>query len=236
MSSCNGGQLPLASALLRPGVRGPFLADEALDTFIYTALGRGESRAAIESALGEAGWAPDQIADGMRKFSDVEFPVPVPRPRVYLSARDAFQYLLVYFMLYLFVYNLGSLYFGLIDLWLPDNIAYAASGNATQVRWATAAILISYPVFLFLSWRLHGQVGKDASARNSAVRRWLTYLTLFIASAAIVVDLIYLVFSFLSGGLTGRFLLKSLVVAVLAGATFGYYAHLLRQDARVLQS
>lgn len=200
------------------------------------ALGRGESRGSIRAALDEAGWAPEQIDEGLRRFAEVEFPVPVPRPRVYLSARDAFQYLLVYFMLYLFVYNLGSLYFGLIELWLPDNIAYATSGHAARVRWATAAILISYPVFLFLSWRLHLQIADDASARNSAVRRWLTYLTLFLASAVIVVDLIFLVFNFLSGELTVRFLLKSLAVAVLASATFGYYAYLLRQDNRVLQS
>jgi hypothetical protein len=44
-----------------------------------------------------------------------------------------------------------------------------------------------------------------------------------------------LVFSLLSGELTLRFVLKVLIVAVIAGAGFGYYMASLRADDRALE-
>ncbi len=71
---------------------------------------------------------------------------------------------------------------------------------------------------------------RNPGQRISPVRRWLTYLTLFVASASIVGDLISLVVRFLSGDLTLRFGLKILVVAVLAGSVLYYYLQDLRRD------
>jgi len=76
------------------------------------------------------------------------------------------------------------------------------------------------------------QVGRDPVKRASPVRKWLTYLTLFIAATVLIGDLITLVYNALGGELTTRFLLKVLTVAVIAGGTFGYYLWDLRQDER----
>jgi uncharacterized membrane protein YraQ (UPF0718 family) len=69
-------------------------------------------------------------------------------------------------------------------------------------------------------------------ARLSPVRRWLTYLTLFLASTALVCDTITLVYHLLGGEITLRFLLKVLVVAAIAGAIFGYYLSDLRRGEK----
>jgi hypothetical protein len=67
------------------------------------------------------------------------------------------------------------------------------------------------------------------------VRKWLTYLTLLIAAGVIVGDFISLVFSMLSGELTLRFLLKTAVVAAIAGAGFGYFTWVTRVDDQALE-
>ena len=66
----------------------------------------------------------------------------------------------------------------------------------------------------------------------SAVRRWLTYLTLFVAAAVLVGDMIALVYNLLGGELTLRFVLKVLVAAVIAGTIFGYYLMDLRREEK----
>jgi uncharacterized membrane protein len=75
---------------------------------------------------------------------------------------------------------------------------------------------------------------KDADKRASKIRKWLTYLTLFIAAGIIIGDLIALVFNLLAGDLTLRFLLKVLVVGGISGTIFGYYLSELRKDEKTV--
>ncbi len=52
-----------------------------LQSFVREALAAGISRAEIQSALREAGWREDEIAQELLRFAEVAFPLPVPRPR-----------------------------------------------------------------------------------------------------------------------------------------------------------
>jgi hypothetical protein len=76
------------------------------------------------------------------------------------------------------------------------------------------------------------QIDLNPFKRLSPARRWLTYLTLFIASAALLGDTTTLIFNLLGGDLTIRFLLKVLVVAVIAGSAFTYYLLDLRKEEK----
>jgi hypothetical protein len=58
----------------------------------------------------------------------------------------------------------------------------------------------------------------------------LTYITLFVAAGVLIGDLISLVFNFLGGELTVRFVLKVLTVGVIAGTIFGHYLWDLRKE------
>jgi hypothetical protein len=77
-------------------------------------------------------------------------------------------------------------------------------------------------------------VRRDPARRASKVRRQLTYLTLFIAAAFIIGDLIALLDDLLGGELTLRFVLKVVTVAVIAAGLFLYYLRDLRMLDRDL--
>jgi hypothetical protein len=91
-------------------------------------------------------------------------------------------------------------------------------------------VVISFPLFLLLTVRLDRELRSDPAKRASRVRKWLTYLTLFLAAGFLTGDLVALVYHFLSGELTIRFLLKVLVVGAIAGMAFGYYLRDLRKE------
>lgn len=203
-----------------------------LDRFVREALVQGQSRAAITAALAQAGWTTDQTRGVLDGYADVPFPVPVPRPQASLSAREAFAYLVLFATLYFSAWHLGSLQFDLIDHAWPDiavDLAYRGPSDSS-VRMSIAALLIGFPVFVFVARRVAGDVARHPIKRLSPVRRWLTYLTLFIATTVLVGDMTTLLYYLLGGELTVRFLLKVCVVAFIAGGTFGYYLWDLRRE------
>jgi len=209
--------------------------NEELLSFVKDALARGQSRQSIEDALLQAGWKADQVEHALGSFAQVEsFPIPVPRPRLYLSAREAFIYLVLFTTLYLTTFNLGRLIFQFINIGLPDPAAYYDFVNSAHhaIRFSVASLIIAFPIFLYLSLLIGRSIKRDPSKRASKVRKWLTYMTLFVAAAIIIGDLTWLVYSFLGGALNLSFALKVVTVGVIAGGIFGYYLWDLRQEER----
>lgn len=211
------------------------MTDATLLSFVEESLRSGASKVDIERVLIEAGWSKDQVISALGAYSSVDFPIPVPRPKSQLSARDAFMYLVMFGMLYVIAYNFGNLLFQFINLAFPDPLV-EEYGDFTgrKIRWATSSLVVAFPVFLFVAGRISKSIAKDPTQRTSGVRKWLTYLTLSVAACIIVGDLIYLLNSLLSGELTVRFVLKSLTVGLVAGAVFGYYLWAMRTDDEAL--
>jgi hypothetical protein len=206
--------------------------EEPLAVFVRESLLRGQTRDAIASALRAAGWPDDEVRKAVDAFAEVDFPVPVPRRRPYLSAREAFLYLVLFLTLYVSAVSLGALAFELIDRTFPDALeeAWARARSLSTIRWSTAALMIAFPAYLLFARSSLRSFAADPDKRQSRVRKWLTYLTLFVAAAVILVDLITLVFNVLEGELTRRFLLKVAAAAAIAGTVFGYYLWELRRD------
>lgn len=209
-------------------------AAQELELFVREALARGASKEEVASALEAAGWDSAQVQGALEAWADVPFVVPVPRPRSYLSAREAFLYLLMFATLYLSAWHVGSLLFGLINLAFPDPAdgEFARSTISGAMRWSIAGVVIAFPVFVIVARGLGRELAASPVRRLSAVRRWLTYLTLFLAASVLIGDMIVLVYNLLGGGLSARFLLKVLVVAVIAGTGFGWYLQELRREER----
>ncbi len=203
-----------------------------IDTFVREALGQGIPRERIRGTLAEAGWRADEIDGALARWAQADFPIPVPQRRPYLSAREAFLYLVLFATLYVVAFNVGSVLFALIEWRWPD-AALGAGGRlqfAARARFATASLVTALPIFLFVS-RLVGQaIARDPEKRGSRIRKWLTYLTLFLAVLVLIGDLIALVSGVLSGELGTRFLLKVAVVFAIAGIVFGHYLGDLRRE------
>ena len=194
-----------------------------LELFVRTALEKGSQKSDIEQCLQQAGWPDAQIKNALGQFADIAFPVPVPKPRPYLSAREAFQYLLLFTTLYLSAYYLGSMLFSFVDLAFHDPTVWSWQSSEDSIRLATSFLVVAFPIFLFMSQRIHKEMARNPVKRLSVIRRWLTYLTLFITAGFVIGDLVTLVYKVLDGELTMRFILKVLIVGVIAGSIFCFY-------------
>jgi hypothetical protein len=202
------------------------MADKTLVEFVKESLERGQTRSAIIAALTKAGWRRAEVDSALETYSEVDFPVAVPRPQPYLSAREAFFYLLFFILLGIVSFSLGSLLFALIEYGFPDKASengYRVIRLESQVRSGISGLLVATPVFLWLGYILRGARQRNPQLQRSRIRKWLTYISLVVAGCTLVGDGISLVYNFLGGDLTTRFLLKSLVVAVIAGAIFTYF-------------
>ncbi len=203
-----------------------------LDTFIRDALAQGVSRDRIRAALAASGWRPDEVESALGRWAETDFPLPVPQRRPYLSAREAFLYLVLFATLYVVAFNVGSVLFALIEWRWPD-AAMAAGGRlqfAARARFATASLVTAFPIFLFVSRLVGRAIARDPEKRGSRIRKWLTYLTLFLAALVLIGDLIALVSGVLAGELGARFLIKVAVVFAIAGIVFGHYLGDLRRE------
>lgn len=209
-------------------------ATRELELFVRDALAGGASKDEIAAALAAAAWPAEQVRSALDAYADVPFRVPVPKPQPYLSAREAFLYLVLFASLYVAAWHLGSLLFDLINQAFPDpaDPQYRVQAFGSSIRWSTASVIIAFPVFLFVARHLARELARNPVKRLSAVRRWLTYLTLFLAAVVLVGDMITLVYNMLGGELTVRFVLKVLVAAAIAGSIFGWYLVDLRREER----
>lgn len=149
------------------------------------------------------------------------------------AAKDVFSYLLMIIMLYMGVVSFVGLLWQYIEIKFPDSLNYTFGGASSGIRGAISVLLIVWPMMILMSWL----IGKDLHAfpekKDSWIRKWLLYLTLFLSAMTIVIDLITLTNSFLSGEITARFILKVVVVLVVALSVFTYYFWELRKDVTV---
>lgn len=209
------------------------LSMSSLKSFITHARSKGMDHATIRLLLLSSGWKERDIINAMSEES-LEMPVPMPQDGG--SARDAFLHLLTFTALYSTVISGMALLFQYINRALPDPAlgeSYINNTDYSFIRWLLAVLLVSFPLLGFLWRTLHREFVANPEKLTSGVRRWLTYLTLFVTACAIIGDLIALVFSLLQGEFTLRFFLKVLVVAVLTGVPFGYYFSVLRMQPDV---
>ncbi|OGE84150.1 MAG: hypothetical protein A3B23_00935 [Candidatus Colwellbacteria bacterium RIFCSPLOWO2_01_FULL_48_10] len=148
--------------------------------------------------------------------------------RIKSAPKDVFVYLLSIATLYTATINFITLIFGYIDIYFPNTLDYYGARNLGSIRWSIASIIIVFPVYLLTSWLINRDIKKEPARGEIKIRKWLIYLTLFIAAVVVIGDLITIIYNFLEGDLTARFALKTLAVLIVALAIFGYYIWELR--------
>ncbi|HTH17070.1 MAG TPA: DUF5671 domain-containing protein [Magnetospirillum sp.] len=204
-----------------------------LSVFVRDSLAAGLERPRIMEALRSAGWSEPDIEAALANFADVSFPFPVPRPKPYLSTREVFLYLLMFSALYACAWNLGSLLFHFIERAFPDPAEGSYRRNfGDAVRMNISALVVFLPLFVTTFRITAKEIDADPTKSRSRPRKWLTYLTLFVASCAVAGDLVALVYNVLGGEYGIRFLLKVATVAVIAGGIFTYFLSEMRRDEK----
>ncbi len=207
---------------------------DELNDFVRDSLNRGSSRDEIREVLLDAGWSEAQVVSAIAGFAETDFGIAVPRPRPSLSAREAFEYLVLFGTLYLGAFSLGQLLFQFINLGLPDPLWPRAQfiGMREIIRWSISTLVVATPVFLCTARIKSRELQASPVKRASPVRRWLTYLTLAVAGSVLIGDGTSLVYNLLGGDTTTRFLLKTAVVGLIAGTAFLYFLSDLRSDEK----
>jgi len=138
--------------------------------------------------------------------------------------RDVFLHLLAIVALYWSSISFTTLLWQFINYFFQNNLdSFYYESFAGYVRFAVSSLFIVFPVFILVSWFLNKIYKTESEVRESKIRKWLIYFTLFVASLVIIGDLITVVNYFLGGEIAIKFVLKSLVIFLVAGTVFGYY-------------
>ena len=89
--------------------------------------------------------------------------------------------------LYTSAFALGQIFFTAIDRAFPDvTNPQSTSQFRDSLRWALANLIVAFPIFAGLAVSTQRAIARDPARRASRVRKWLTYLTLFLGAAAII--------------------------------------------------
>lgn len=140
------------------------------------------------------------------------------------TPRDVFLQLLSIITLYISVISFIALIFQYVNTLLPDQLDFFSFTNSFNIiRRSLASLIVAWPVYIFISWLIGKDYVNSPAKRDIKIRKWLLYLTLFVAAITIIIDLISLIFNFLGGDLTLAFLLKVLTILIVTSAVFGYY-------------
>lgn len=206
--------------------------DPKLTAFIDHARQKGLDATAIFMLLRSAGWKEKQIAAALAAH---ELAMPIPQRGGMGSARDAFLHLVAFTALYASAISLIMLLFTYIEFWFPDAemraSSYEVEAALSSIRAQLATLLVSYPLFLFAWSYLLREVRRNPEKARSGVRRWLSFLSLFVGAVTIMTDLICVVYYLVEGDLTVRFLSKVLALFVITGVIFLYLSLVLRSES-----
>ena len=138
------------------------------------------------------------------------------------SPKDVFMHILSIATLYFSVGAFIALVFALINVGFPDPLESYYNPGST-LRWSISLLVVLFPVFIWSNRKIHQDILEEPVKKDYRVRKWLTHLTLFLAGALVIGDLVVLINTFLGGELTVRFTLKALTILIVASGIFGYY-------------
>jgi len=139
------------------------------------------------------------------------------------SAKDFFINLGAVVALGFFVGNLINLLFTIINKSFPLT---TGSGyyESSSISFPVASLIIFFPVYVLLMYLLEKGYALEPEKRSVGIRKWLTYITLFISGFALAGDLVTVLYYFIDGrDITIGFILKALSILIISLSIFFYY-------------
>ncbi|HET8580998.1 MAG TPA: DUF5671 domain-containing protein [Candidatus Paceibacterota bacterium] len=144
-----------------------------------------------------------------------------------VTPKDFFLWAGAMIALYVSVFSFLALMFQYINRAFPDITSAYVDPYSTLIRFSIASLLVLFPTFLGLSALIRRDILAEPAKKDLWVRRWALTLTLFIAGVTVAIDLVTLVNTYLGGEVTIRFVLKVLIVLLVAiGGFLHFFADL----------
>jgi hypothetical protein len=145
------------------------------------------------------------------------------RPKA--TPKDFFLWAGAMITLYASAFAFVALMFDYLNYAFPDTLNYYgyADPYSGSISYEMATLIVLLPLFLILMRAIRHDIAQDSVRADIWVRRWALYLTLFVAGATVAGDLITLIMYFLNGDTSVRFLLKVLVILLVAGGGFLHF-------------
>jgi uncharacterized protein DUF5671 len=137
------------------------------------------------------------------------------------APRDVFTYLLTAIALYISAAGVILIVWGLADYWFPG--FDSAADLTDNIRGGISMAVVAFPIFVYLNKVARARIRSGETNPDSRLRQAFIYLNLFIAAVVVMVDLMVVIYDFLSGDLTPRFLMKAGGLVVVAVLVFSYY-------------
>ncbi|MBV9349475.1 MAG: hypothetical protein JO026_01875 [Patescibacteria group bacterium] len=137
--------------------------------------------------------------------------------------KEFFLWLGTVLSFYVSVISLLNLFFNYINRAYPDALAGYGDPYSSSTRFSIAALVVLFPLFLVLMRLIRKDIAAHPEKRDLWVRKWALGFTLFIAGITMATDLVLLLNAYLNGEVTARFILKALVVFLVAGAAFLHF-------------
>lgn len=120
-----------------------------------------------------------------------------------------------------------ALIFDYINHAFPNPVQYGYNyydPYSSSISYETASLIVLTPVALILMRLIRRNMANDPTRKEIWVRRWALFLTIFVAGATFIIDLIVLLNAYLQGeDLTVGFLLKVLTVLLVAALGFMHF-------------
>ncbi len=141
-----------------------------------------------------------------------------------VSAKDFFLWVGAMATLYWSVVSFLILIFEYINRLFPDPLtSLYTDPYSANIRFAMASLIVLAPTALILLRIIRNDISLHNEKAGLWIRKWALMLTLFVAGGTVAVDLIVLINTFLGGEVTSRFLLKVLIVLLVAVAGFLHF-------------
>lgn len=204
----------------------------SIASYVESRVSAGLSRMEIKEELLAVGWSEEE-ADAAYRDGLIALGIPLPqegnRPALARksSAVDVVVNFFSFIVLAIVATALGTLYFQVINKGFPDPLAEISGlgdwASTGAIHYAIASLVIGFPLYYAAMRIWFRKYREDEGRTESRLSKWLTYVVLLIAAVTIVGDLIAVLFKLLQGETSVRFLLKALVILVIAGIIFGFY-------------
>jgi hypothetical protein len=117
-----------------------------------------------------------------------------------------------------------TLVFSIINLQFPDVAEqyWQIESAESSIRYSIAVLVIFFPAFLVLTRKVNESRRNEGQLYHT-LTRWLIYLALLVAGMIMLGDLAVVVYTFLNGEITLRFILKAVALLLVIGGASYYY-------------